>query len=232
MKILAFSLLGFVAVYLLYGLLLIFLAIHRAKPLVAQARPYTRGSSPSHSRTLLVLGDSTAVGVGATPETSVPGRLAEHLNASVENYAVSGARTKDLAAQRARAPLPHYDYILVQIGANDVTSFSTLTSARDTLNTELTELSKLSSHIFVLTAGDIGATPVFITPFRWLVSYRTRVLRDYFKATCAQHGATYIDIYAEPNLIATDVATYHAPDLFHLSPAGYEYWFTIVKKYL
>ena len=59
---------------------------------------------------MLVLGDSTAVGIGAMrPEESVAGRVSNFLNADrVENYAVSGAVTNDLNEQMKNAALPKY----------------------------------------------------------------------------------------------------------------------------
>jgi lysophospholipase L1-like esterase len=181
---------------------------------------------------MLVLGDSTAVGVGATSSTNVPGRLAEHLHASVENYAKSGAKVGWLTEQRMRAKRAHYDTTLVQIGANDVVSTGNLTVAAAVFEKELAALTKMSGRVIVLTAGDIGDSGVFIRPLGAVISYRTRVLREYFKKTCEKYGAVYVDIYAEPNVLARDPGRYYAADNFHLSSEGYGYWYEITKKYI
>ena len=72
---------------------------------------------------VLVLGDSTAVGVGANQMSeSLPALFAQHVRATqVENYASSGTTVRELSSQIAHAKRSHYQYILVQIGANDVT---------------------------------------------------------------------------------------------------------------
>src|SRR5690349_8444527 len=84
-----------------------------------------RNESYDYRTTLLVLGDSTGAGVGADkPEDSIAGRLAAYIGATyVENYAVAGAMTDELKFQIQKAKLPKYDYILLQIGGNDVLTF-------------------------------------------------------------------------------------------------------------
>src|SRR4051812_3988360 len=78
--------------------------------------------SDDHTKSLLVIGDSTGVGVGASrPEESIAGLLSSVMGATyTENVAVSGSVVADLAAQIERAQLEHYNMILVQIGANNI----------------------------------------------------------------------------------------------------------------
>jgi lysophospholipase L1-like esterase len=225
-----FWLMLLVSTYIVYCAYPLYAAVRAARPLVARARPYTDSGVRSHA--MLVLGDSTAVGVGSTPAGSIPGRLAQSLDASVENYAKSGAVTSDLAQQYARAQQETYDTILIQIGANDVVGIGSLKNVSEIFAADVAALSAKSSRIIVLTAGDIGSAPLFRWPLSRIISYRTRVLREYFKAVCTQHGAIYVDIYAEPNIIEDDPAKYHAADNFHLSDDGYGYWFSLVIKYV
>jgi lysophospholipase L1-like esterase len=231
MRTMILILVAFVCVYAMYG----FLKIHRAsvvaRDLIRDAKPYMRnGLEYTHS--LLVLGDSTAVGVGSTPEKSVPRQLAEYLSASVENYAKSGAVISDIAAQRTKARNDSYDTILIQIGANDILRVSSLSKAAAEFDAQLEAVSKISDRVIVLTAGDVGNAPVFVWPLSTIVSYRTQVLREYFIEICKKHSAIYIDIYAEPDIISTDIQKYYAPDRFHLSGEGYAYWFSLVVKQL
>lgn len=214
--------------YLAYPL---YSAAVAARPLVGRAVPYS--DSSARAQRMLVIGDSTAVGVGASsPNKSVPGLLAAYLSASVENYAKSGARIRDLAGQYSNAQHTTYDTILVQIGANDVVGVGSLSAVRDIFAQDIAKLAALSARVYVLTAGDIGASPIFRWPLSALISYRTRVLREHIIDLCAQHGATYVDIYAAPNVVASDPARYHASDNFHLSDDGYGYWFSLLKTML
>ena len=109
-----------VVVYVGYEYFRIQNLIQVSAGLVAEVRPYENATG---TVSVLVLGDSTAVGVGSPSDESVAGRLGEYLHASVENHAVSGAVTADLPGQIAKAQKQHYDLILIQIGANDIIRF-------------------------------------------------------------------------------------------------------------
>ena len=200
-------------------------------PLVKVAHPYIREDS-SLPHTLLVLGDSTAVGVGSPPEGTVAARLGEYIHASVENYAVSGAVTANLDAQMSNAKRDKYDLVLMQIGANDVIGFHSLAAAAAQLDSALQKLRLKSDRVLVLTAGDIGTAPIFPRPVGWVISYRTRELRDRFIKVCAQRGATYVDIYARPDPFIGNEEHYHAADGLHLNSEGYAYWVSVVKEYV
>jgi len=184
---------------------------------------------PTLSKNILVIGDSTAVGVGAPAEQTIAALLSEDMKASVENYAVSGAVTADLAGQAAHAQRSHYDLIEIQIGANDVIGFKSLSDAAHSLDTILTTLQKKSDHIVLLTAGDIGTSPIFKWPLSSIISSRTRELRTLFMNICAAHQVAYVDIYSKPDTIAADPARYHAADGLHLNAEGYAYWYSLIR---
>ena len=200
-------------------------------PLIKAAHPYNR-EDPALVHTLLVIGDSTAVGVGSPAESTVAARLADYTHASVENYAVSGAVTADLEAQMSHARREKYDLILLQIGANDVIGFRSLDTAASQLDTALQKLRRKSDHVMVLTAGNIGTAPIFPRPVGWVMSYRTRALRERFIAECTTRGAIYVDIYIRPDPFLGNEERYYAPDGLHLSAEGYAYWFSVVKEYV
>ena len=217
--------------YTMYVVQIILRAQMIGKELVKKARAYT-SNDVSHTHSMLVLGDSTAVGTGSEPEKSVPGRFAEYFNATVENYAVNGATTHDLFQQSKQARKDHYDMIEIHIGANDVIGFHSLKSAARDLDTVLTDLRGKSNSIVLLTAGNIGNAPVFVWPLNILVSYRTRILRRLFKVVCADHHVVYVDIFAEPDIFVGQEKRFYAPDGLHLTGEGYGYWFQIVRKYV
>jgi lysophospholipase L1-like esterase len=195
--------------------------------LVAEAKPY---ESATGTRSILVLGDSTAVGVGSPSDEAVAGRLGEYLNATVENYAKSGAVTADLAGQLSQAKQTHYDVILIQIGANDVIRFRSLAAAQSELDADLKVASKLSDHVVVLTAGKIGEAPFFPRLLGFIWTWRVDALRTRFIATTAQNGALYVDLYSIPDPFTSDPARYYAPDGLHLTGDGYGFWFEQVQK--
>lgn len=217
-----------------YGAYAVYSIRHSAAlsvPLVKAAHAYNREDA-TLPHTLLVLGDSTAVGVGSPSEGTVAARLAEYLHASVENYAVSGAVTSDLDAQMTHTKRDKYDLILLQIGANDVIGFRSLDAAASQLDLALQKLRLKSDRVMILTAGDIGTAPIFPRPVGWVMSYRTRELRERFIKVCATRGATYVDIYIRPDPFLGNEERYHAKDGLHLNAEGYQYWFSVVKEYV
>lgn len=215
--------------YSIYALAMIVKAKRVARGIIEQSRAFTL-EDPARTKRVLVLGDSTAVGVGATPETSIARRLAQHFNASVENYAVSGAVTSDLVSQFSRTQHEHYDLVEIQIGANDVMSVRSLPGVARTLEEVLPAISKKTDRIVLLTAGDIGKAPVFVWPLSSFISYRTRELRALFMDVCARSGVSYVDIYSAPDIFPSDPQRYYAPDGLHLAGEGYGYWWELLMR--
>lgn len=199
--------------------------------LVKNAKPFSL-LDPARSRTILILGDSTAVGVGTAPQESIAALLSKELDTNIENYAVSGAVTKDIVRQAAQAQLPRYYLILIQVGANDVIGFNPLQAAATSLDSTLASLAEKSNHIVVLTSGDIGKAPIFRWPLSLVMSYRTRILRELFIRICARHKAIYVDIFMKPDIISSDRRRYYSPDGLHLNAEGYAYWYVLIRESL
>jgi lysophospholipase L1-like esterase len=179
---------------------------------------------------LLVLGDSTAVGLGTSdPKYSVAGRLSDWLNASVENHAKSGAIADDMVAQLSLAQKDQYDLILIQVGANDVIRFHSASAANIQLDTLLQKLTQKSNRIVLLTAGKIGEAPFFPKPFGFLWNNGAARLRTLFMATAQKYGVVYVDLFSIADPFATDTQKYYAADGLHLSDDGYGFWYDQVK---
>lgn len=199
-----------------------------AKKFSATVHPYEKESS-DHSKTLLILGDSTGTGIGATnPEDSVAGLLAAHIGATyVENGAKSGSEVSSLQDQIAKIKLPHYDIILIQVGGNDVVRFHDSKEVSLLLGSFLTVLNDRADTIYVMSAGDMGTVTLFPWYVRPYFSYATLALHGAFTAICTQYGAHYINLYEPPatNPFVLDPEHYLAPDHFHPSSLGYRAWF-------
>ncbi len=179
---------------------------------------------------LLVLGDSTAVGVGSPSEGSVAGRLSTYLDAAVENKSKSGARVDDVGGQLKQIQEMRYDVVLIQVGANDVIRFGSIPEARASLDAVLSRGRELSEHVVLLTGGKIGTAPLFPRPFGFLWTHRAAALREEFMAVAKTHDVAYVDLYSIPDPFATDPVRYYAPDGLHLTGDGYGFWYEQVKK--
>jgi lysophospholipase L1-like esterase len=195
--------------------------------LVRSAVPYARADG---ARTMLVLGDSTAVGVGGAPEESVPARVSRLIDASVENYAESGAKTSELAEQRARAKRERYDLILIQAGANDVIGVARLDDAAADMKTHVRAARSMSDRVILLTSGKVGDAPLFPAIARSFFTRRAAELREAFTTLARREGAEYVDLFSATDVFKTDYARFYAPDRFHPSGEGYRVWFEEVRK--
>lgn len=230
-----FFLIGAIVVlFIAYYVITLYLSILISKKLVERAVPYEL-LSDDHTVTVLVLGDSTAVGVGAThAENTVAGRLAQYVRATyVENRAVSGAVVADLSAQIAHAKLSAYTYILLQIGANDIIRFHSAQESGETLGTALKKLPH-ADKVLVLTAGNVGGTSFFPWFMRPFYTSRTLQYHEVFTKVVTQEGYTYINLYTDPTSdpFILEEEKYIADDGLHLTDEGYGLWFEAIKKYL
>lgn len=206
-------------------------SIEVSKRIVAKTVPYQL-EGPS-TRALLVLGDSTAVGVGAEkPEDTVAALLANRIAATaVENRAVSGATTADLLAQVKQASLSRYEAILIQIGANDIIRLRGTDEATKNLREALLALPS-ARKVFLMTAGDVGRAKLFPFYVRGLHSGTNASYRDAFQTVAAEVGVLYIDLY-EDSLVdpfVVEPEQYFAKDGLHPSSKGYAHWFGILMK--
>lgn len=232
MKLLLLAL-ALIAFALIYSGFTMYRGILAARKLIDVSVPFQKTGDVS--RAMLVLGDSTATGVGATrPEDSVPARVAEFIGAtSVENYASSGAQTPALSEQRAQAKLDSYELILIQIGANDVVRFRSAKDATDEIERVVRTLPS-ATQIVLFMPGDMGDTdvlPFFLNPFysRLSIAYH-----QMFEERSRELGITYVNLYEDPSReqFRNDHATYLAADRFHPSSAGYGLWFEAVRERL
>ena len=197
-----------------------------SKKLIEAARGYEREGVGSPS--LLVLGDSTAVGVGAArPDDTVAGRLATFMGAVyVENHARSGAVVADMPGQVAKASRDRYDVVLVQIGGNDIIRFHSAESRARALEDALNALPK-AERTYLMTAGNVGAATLFPWPVRF---FHTRLNLRYhgaFRGIAERLGIIYVNLYEDPRTdpFVQESQRYLSADGLHPSSEGYGLWF-------
>ena len=206
-----------------------------SKELVAQTIPYKK-QSEDVSRALLVLGDSTAVGVGASsPLESVPGRLATYGSFTyVENHAVSGATIEDLNSQITKISQQKYDTILIQIGGNDIVRFHSEKDAASALEKIIIPLKDLSTTIVLISAGNVGEAPLVPFPLKGAYTRLNKRYHESFAELGEKRGIIYISTYLDPSIdpFVLDPENYFAADSFHPSSLGYKVWFDLIAKRL
>lgn len=174
---------------------------------------------------VLIVGDSTAVGTGAsTPANSLAGLMGrEHPDWLIENRARDGAKFADLIEQLGGSE--RFDVVLVQAGGNDVIRLRDL----DALRADIDQVGRLARErgdlVLLMPAGNVGNAPFFFAPVSWWMTQRSRKLHGYVEATAARTDAIYIKLFHEraddPFVRQPEL---NARDGLHPSDAGYEMW--------
>lgn len=216
------------AALLLVELALLGVALWRGWALAAESRAF-EARPPNPKRTLLVIGDSTAVGTGAgLRENSVAGRLSRLVpDVEITNRAQDGARTGELIEQLGAAPRAAYDVILIQSGGNDILWFTGLRRLR-TATTRLLKLAQTrAGRVVMMSTGDVGAAPAFPSPIDGLYSWQTRRVRELFVELTSRLEVEYVDLYhpGAENPFDANPDKYYATDGLHPSDEGYRLWF-------
>lgn len=187
---------------------------------------------PAAPRSLLIVGDSTAVGTGASAGVhSLAGLIGQaYPELRIHNRAEDGATLADVVAQLAGDPA-RYDMVLVQAGGNDVIRARAWPAVQADLDQVLSAARQRSSHVVLMPAGNVGNAPFFWPPLSWWMSQRARTLHRLVRAAAAQHGATVVNLFHEA---ADDPFVLHpalnARDGLHPSDAGYRVWFTELQR--
>lgn len=228
-------LLSIIAIFIFYLIYPISQAIKISDAMLAKTVRFEQ-HPPNPNKRILVAGDSTAIGVGAKhPNESIAGRLGKQFpEADITNLGKSGAKLKDLLPL-LRGLDHHYDLIVLQVGANDITHFTSFASIKQALTDILTLSQSISSKTIILSAGNVGKAPMFRWPLSMIFSYRTRAIRDIFMEEIAKSKtAAYVDLYTklanDPR--AKDVKQYYASDQFHLSSYAYAIWYSYIEEKL
>lgn len=220
--------------YVVYNGALFNSRVKKGQDLATHAVAYSQ-SPPSIDKKILMIGDSTVVGTGASKsEESVAGKIgAAYPNMQIVNKGVNGAQTKNVLDAIKLVEETDYDIILIHVGGNDVVKLANLDESGHQAESLLDEAEKRGTHVFLLTGGSIGFAPIIPFPVNLFYNKRSLALRALFKAAVKKHErSTYIDLYRpkKDDPFSIDPARYYAADGFHPSSDGYEIWYREIKK--
>ncbi|MBW8171951.1 SGNH/GDSL hydrolase family protein [Ornithinimicrobium sp. Arc0846-15] len=198
---------------------------------VAQEDSGRYGAGVGEPLSLLVLGDSTAAGVGAdSASTTVGATIATGIAAmtgrpvDLVNASRSGATSVALPAQveTGLADMHQPDVAIIMIGANDVKERLDLADSIRHLSTAVHALQALGVKVVVGTCPDLGTIRPVPQPLRWLAQRWSRDLAAAQTVAVVEAGARTVSL---GDLIGPD---FHAmptelfsSDRFHPSSAGY-----------
>lgn len=205
---------------------------------ISQSVQLARASEPfsampvSPSASLLVVGDSTAVGTGASaPEHSLAGLIGRaHPGLRIVNLAKDGAKFGAIATQLAGTE--RFDMILILGGGNDVIRLTGEASLRENIDRAVTRATARSDHVILMPAGNVGNAPFFFPPVSWWMTQRARSLHDAATESARLHGATFVDLYREREAdpFAQNPDGMNARDHLHPNDAGYAFWLAELER--
>jgi len=178
---------------------------------------------------LLVLGDSTAAGVGAaTQADGLPGNLARALAARWSRgvhwtaMGANGATARDLVERFLEpAVAEQWDFVFLTIGANDALGLRSRAAFGRDIRTVLTRLRETSPDATIL----VSSLPAFFrfvllpNPLRWNLYLHSQNLEAEARRIAASMPGV---IMSPPPPPYTE--GFFAEDLFHPSELGYRDW--------
>jgi lysophospholipase L1-like esterase len=193
------------------------------------AQPWSGALDGPRPLSLLVLGDSTAAGVGAqTQHDALPGQLARQLAArlgrGVEWRAVgeNGATASDLLRRYLpEATSAPADLVFLTVGANDALTLRPRWAFARDIRALLSRLQHANPHAVLL----VSSLPAFVrfellpNPLRWNLYLHSRSLEDGARATVARFTNAHMSPPPPPY-----TEGFFASDLFHPSASGYRDW--------
>ena len=191
----------------------------------------TFGPPDGNPLSFVVLGDSTAAGVGVdSADDAYATLLAERLAArgrrvELLGVGVSGSRVADvLEEQIAMAVAADPDLIFVAIGANDVTHWTPLSDVERDMTAVIAALQATGAEVVVAGAPDMRAA-AWLEPLRTVAGWRGRRVTAVIEAVAREAGATVVPLAKEtaPYFAANPEDAYSS-DEFHPGAGGYRAW--------
>jgi lysophospholipase L1-like esterase len=187
------------------------------------------GDFPGPPIGLVMLGDSTAVGLGMSDPLQTPAvRIANGVAAVAERpvrltvAGQSGAASADLALQVDRALKAQPDVAVIFVGANDVTTQTIPAQAVRHLATAVRRLREAGVEVVVGTCPDLGTIRPIPHPLRWVMRRWSRQLAAAQTVAVVEAGGravAFADLLGEE--FDSNPHEMFGPDRYHPSAEGY-----------
>ncbi len=179
---------------------------------------------------ILILGDSTAVGTGASSaKDSIAGRLAKDFPRSeIRNLGKNGGLISDVKTQIMSVAHERFDLIIISAGGNDAWSFTSLKSIDNNLTTVFSIAKEISAgKVFFLVYNNLGDAPIFPKIIRLFLRIRTTKIQHQILDTATRLNVPIINLFTDTknNPFTQSPKTLFAADGIHPSSEGYRLWY-------
>lgn len=192
------------------------------------ARP--RILNQGNKKRILLVGDSTAFGAGAThANETLAGRFAHDFpDVEVWNYAVNGSITKDVLEQIKNASGQKFNLVLISTGGNDVWHFTNLRKVQKYLHEAIAAAQELSDgKTILLIYNYVGLAPAFPFFLRGAIMDRAEKIDSIFLSAARSFGIESAEVFSreDQSSFAKNAKKYFAIDGIHPSSEGYRVWY-------
>ncbi|MEM9104354.1 MAG: SGNH/GDSL hydrolase family protein [Pseudomonadota bacterium] len=198
-------------------------------------RPFGQiGSSGQPRYSLLVIGDSSAAGVGADHvEETLGCQIAQHLHTKTgstvawrnagSNSAISEQLRDHVVPNLERLP---YSHVVLAVGTNDMKNFLTAKRFKRGFGGLLYAVKARWPEAQIIWSPmiDMRTVPAFPSLLATIMEMRGRIINRVGQQLCRERYAL-----AAPQLDSSNPAGFSV-DGFHASAAGYEYWAELLAR--
>jgi len=175
---------------------------------------------------LLIIGDSSAVGVGTShQEEALLGHMRKRLSQTNTVYwsvdAKTGATTADTIARLQQHEPEKFDVVSISLGVNDITARVPLSDWLQRFSTllQLVEDKFQADVICVSGIPPIRYFPLLPQPLRWVLGAQAARFDQALRELVADHpGCRFVEMDFEPDVSKM------SPDGFHPGPKIYSEW--------
>jgi lysophospholipase L1-like esterase len=191
-------------------------------------RPASAWAATNRAIRIAVLGDSLALGTGASQADggfifpAFRELLQRRPGSSIDDLAIGGSTAADvLRLQTPRLERMRYDIVIVCVGGNDVVH---RTRSEDFAQTYVELLKRITvlvpgARLICCGVPDVSISPIFAGE-RASVAALSREADRYARAAASSAGAAYLDLYGVSRA-QRDAARFLGRDRFHPSDRGY-----------
>jgi|CXWL01.1.fsa_nt_gi lysophospholipase L1-like esterase len=195
-------------------------------------------STKLHAEKILILGDSTAYGAGASkPEDTIAGRLAHDFpNSQIVNLAKNGALIKDLKKQIEPVRNQTFSMIIISCGGNDVLHFTRTHTILENLTSVFQDLEQCTPRekIIFLLYNNIASAPLFPTLIQYFLRKHSLKVQAAIKSSAGAMHVRVIELFVHEayNPFLKNPEKLFAKDGIHPSSRGYELWYNRMWRLL